>query len=256
MELLVVVAILALLVAMLVPTLTQARLMAKRAACMASLSALGKAAATYEEVWKVMVPVCWKNEPLGITNPWPCWREALLPYSPSVSVFSCPAAKDSGTIGETIHSEAELASRDPSHCGTCNVGSYGLVFIAVQPTYKATNCYGLFKPANMEEMIAFPTQLGVVWKDPNNSVYAADGFIVSSGVNTAMETDGTKGTSHIYMPSDTRYFHPEPNHATRRFGDRHLGTNCLFLGGNVKTFATADLESMTAGAPDCVWDAQ
>ncbi len=57
-ELLVVMFILSLLAGLLLPSLFKAKLLAKKAACMAKFSTLGKAAALYQQEYREFVPVC------------------------------------------------------------------------------------------------------------------------------------------------------------------------------------------------------
>ena len=41
---------------------------------------------------------------------------------------------------------------------------------------------------------------------------------------------------------------------SRRFSDRHGGTNCLFIDGRVENWRTQVLDAMAEQAPDCIWD--
>jgi len=52
-------------------------------------------------------------------------------------------------------------------------------------------------------------------------------------------------------PSQVGYF---SGFLTRRFADRHVGTNCLFVDGHVRNFETRHLDSMVPASSDCIWD--
>ena len=39
-----------------------------------------------------------------------------------------------------------------------------------------------------------------------------------------------------------------------RFAERHVGTNCLTVGGDVRTYQPQVLEGMLEGASDNIWD--
>jgi prepilin-type processing-associated H-X9-DG protein len=101
----------------------------------------------------------------------------------------------------------------------------------------------------------------MAWKDPANSVYVADSYLSKSPVAYPSQSYGDYGTSAILPPSImTVSGVPLPNPAyfgtgvSRRFADRHCGTNCLFLDGRVAVYPTQTLDGMTVGSPDCIWD--
>ncbi|KKK93452.1 hypothetical protein LCGC14_2692750, partial [marine sediment metagenome] len=126
-ELLVVISVIVLLVAILLPSLNKARQLAKRTVCAATLRSLGTAGTLYQSDFEGYLPICWRNYESSWPNPWESWRMNLLPYASGVGIFNCSAAKDSGTMGEVIRSESELASRTENE-GTANAGSYGVMY--------------------------------------------------------------------------------------------------------------------------------
>ncbi len=251
-ELLVVIAIIGLLTSILMPSLIKAKKLAKRVACAGNLYALGKAAAFYQSDFGQYVPICWRNWDDSYVNPWKSWRMGLLPYASGEDAFNCPAAEDFGTVGEVFHSEDELASVT-ERAGTANSGSYGVMYQFALPSYRAINFHGIKDLAHTHWNLAFSTIPGIAWRDPINSVYIADGCLTEGPITYPTKSYKDYGTSFILPPSDPRYFGIG---LTRRFADRHMGTNCLFLDGRVESFLTADLDSMIAGEGGCIWDVE
>jgi prepilin-type N-terminal cleavage/methylation domain-containing protein len=250
-ELLVVIAVIGLLVAILVPSLIKAKLLTRRVVCQAGLSALGKAVSLYQSDFGEYVPICWANLSATRPNPWKSWRTCLLPYASGFAVFNCPAAKDTGAIGEVFHSAAEVTGDDMLH--TINAGSYGVMYQFSLPTYKTPNYSGVETTGHPMWSLAFSTSPGVAWRDPANSVYVADSCLAMGPVTYPSQSHKGYGSSAIEPPSSEGYF--DVAIPRRRFADRHLGTNCLFLGGYVRSYTTKDLDEMVGGSNTCVWDA-
>ena len=251
-ELLLVVAILGLLIALFVPALTKARLLAKRVACLSNLHSLGNAAGIYQSDFGECVPICWMNLSPSHVNPWQSWRMGLLPYTAGVAAFNCPAANDSGEIGEVFHSVEEMGGQDLY--GTANAGSYGVMYQESLPSYTPIDSSGVPKQGHPAHSFAFSTAPGVAWRDPANSVYIADSHLARGPVMYPSRRYGEYGASAIVPPSDkeTDYFREDM--PTHRFADRHCGTNCLFVDGRVDSFVTEDLDNMVEGETDCIWD--
>lgn len=253
-ELLVVIFILSLLTGVLLPTILNAKILAKQVACSAQFSSLGKAASLYQGDYEGFIPVCIKNYSSSSPKPWKSWRMNLLPYVSGVGVFNCTAARDMGFGFEIIRSIEEMA--DTSGVGTMNLGSYGTIDHEPHDTYMTINNYGDMKEGDPAYSCAFPISPGVFWKNPDSSVYLADACLVRGEVEypTQLPYKGA-GTSCIIWPS-----RPDPplyrstTDNVRRFADRHKGTNCLFLDGHVDNYVTKVLDSMVDGNKDCVWD--
>jgi prepilin-type processing-associated H-X9-DG protein len=247
----VVVAIISLLVSVTLPSLSRARLLAKRTACAASLRAVGAAAAMYEAAHAGYVPVCIANMEPPLPHPWKSWRTRLLDYTASYQVFNCPAGEDTEELGEIFHSNEEVTGFD--RVGTANAGSYGVIEQFSLPSFRAIDFTGQVKQGNPIYSNAFLTTPGVAWRDPFNSVYVADSYLCKGEVRYPSQGRLGYGTSSIRppwvpaFPGDT---------ITRRFADRHAGTNCLFLGGHVLWYDTLKLDTMIAGEPECVWDVE
>ncbi len=250
-ELLVVIAIIGILLMILIPSLVQIRLFARRTVCLANLGIVGKAALIYQTVYNGYVPICWANISTTYPCPWKSWRTNLLAYAPGFATFNCPAASDNGQIGETFHSDAEITGNDMDN--TINAGSYGVLYQYSLPSYKTLNYMGVIERGHPMWSCAFPTVPDAAWRDPPNSVYAADSCLTKGPVTYPSQNYKSFGTSAIVPPSETSYFNID---ITRRFADRHLGTNCLFLDGKVLSYETKDLDSMSARKGNCVWDTE
>ena len=251
-ELLVVLAIIALLIAMIVPTLARARMLARRAACLGALSTVGKAALLYESEYPDHVPICWANISPDRLHPWPSWRANLLPFAPGYAAFNCPAVTDRGVKGELFHSDDEV--RGQQMAGTANAGSYGVMYQRSLPLYRTVNYGGIETHGHPVWSCAFSTIPGKAWRNPSESLYVADSVLVDGPI-TYPSKSGHRGygTSVIYPPTASEYSNGQ---LTRRFADRHAGTNCLFLGGNVVNYQTRTLDEMINGAADCIWDTE
>ena len=248
-ELLAVILIIGLLMAILLPSLLRARLLAKRATCQGNLRLIGSAATLYESDFSGYVPICWANINPAYVNPWRSWRTSLLPYTPSFETFNCSAAQDDGARGELFHSAEEIAGQGFDY--TINAGSYGVVFQYSLASYQTLNYSGMVAQGHPMWSCAFSTAPGVAWKDPANSIYVADAYLAKGPLGYPSMSYKGYGTSAIIPPSDSGYADVS---VTRRFADRHCGANCLFVGGYVLNYATEILDEMTAGSANCVWD--
>ncbi len=254
MELLVVICALLLLGALLLPSLNQVRMFSKRTQCVTNLHNVGAAAQYYQQDFGPVVPVCWANIAPTAMHPWKSWRASLLPLTPGYGTFNCPGATDYGASGEVFHSAAEVWGQGLYH--TTNAGSYGVIFQSSLPTFKTLNYDGDVTTGHPVWSQAFSTEPGAAWRDPVNSIYIADSCLTRGPVTYPSQSYKGYGTSGIIPPSldgGSQYFSTS---IARRFADRHGGTNCLFLDGRVVTYATSELERMSAGAPNCIWDVE
>ena len=129
-ELLVVIAIISLLVSILLPSLTQAKELAKRAVCMSNLHNIGLAIATYAEDFDEAVPLHMTNHSGGPSIPWRAYaaywgggwpviggkRAAFnlamleaLDLVPSARMFYCPSMTDPRHTFETFQEDWALS---------------------------------------------------------------------------------------------------------------------------------------------------
>jgi hypothetical protein len=129
------------------------------------------------------------------------------------------------------------------------------MWVDALPSFQTPSFDGVMDKGNPSLSCAFSTAPNVAWADPPNSVYVADACLTKGSVTYPSRSYKNYGTSTIYLPGNTD---PGTSYSTtgvsRRFSDRHLGTNCLFLGGYVRSYNTQTLDAMKAGDSDCVWD--
>ncbi len=241
-ELLVVIAIIAILAAMLLPSLQRARLSAKTALCLGNERQIGVATGSYIADYPEWVPVSVYY-----------WREMLLPYtggrandgtSNGVRMFNCPASK--------FQWGGDAANG--------NAGSLGVMF---QGSYRYTEYDGSGVAHNWNDWVpAWPLQDGRGWRYPFQTIFVSDSYISRyAGVTVSPQMyplqedrDAQHGSNHMHQPSGGSY---DTGSAVRRFGDRHAGSNCLFLDGHVERIATRTIDQMkTVGAPNNIWDSQ
>jgi prepilin-type N-terminal cleavage/methylation domain-containing protein len=252
-ELLIVIAILSLLIAILLPCLSQAKRLAVRANCQGNLHAVGIAAGLYQATYRNYVPICWRNVDPSYSNPWKSWRVCLLPYAPGVSVFNCPGARGTEKMGLIIHTPEQLAGQDMD--GTANAGSYGVVYQNSLPGFQTLAYNGKMNRGSACWSLAFSTVPGVAWRNPAASIYVADAAFTKGPITYPTQDYKDYGASAIWPPSnpDNDYFAAGP---TKRFADRHAGTNYLLVDGAVGFRPTQELDTMVAGTSDCIWDTE
>jgi prepilin-type N-terminal cleavage/methylation domain-containing protein len=226
-ELLVVVAVISVLAALLLPSLRQAKLSARRTECANNMRQVGIAAAIYQGDFQGFTPVSWKG-----------WRMALLAYAGDARVFHCPASKLAPWTGPTEN---------------MNQGSLGTIYGYPPYNYRVPHptLPGVMTDAWHDYVLSWPTTPGTGWKDPLNSIYVTDSYGSFNPI-TYPSVEGF-GSNHIHPPDNPNY--PTGASGTRRFAQRHLTTNCLFIDGRVETHVTQELEQQIRQAPDCIWDA-
>lgn len=90
-ELLIVIAIIAILAAILFPVFARARENARRAGCQSNLKQLGLAFAQYSQDYDEKYPLVFKGP--WFPDFWPTWRTYVYPYVKSAQVYTCPSGK-------------------------------------------------------------------------------------------------------------------------------------------------------------------
>src|ERR1051326_3833414 len=94
LELLVVVAIIAILAAILLPVFAQAREKARQSACISNMQQVGSAVQMYVQDWDETYPM---NRLLSLPHGQTCsqrvvtWKHSVLPYVKSIEAFRCPS---------------------------------------------------------------------------------------------------------------------------------------------------------------------
>jgi len=121
-ELMVVIGIIAILIALLLPTLTLVREHAKQVKCAAQLHALGQGLANYAAAFKGSLPAIFNWEVYGgdgtgdDLSPNPGWTEELEPYYAKVptGVYHCPAfTEDPNVINYFLESRYLYLQKKP-----------------------------------------------------------------------------------------------------------------------------------------------
>jgi prepilin-type N-terminal cleavage/methylation domain-containing protein/prepilin-type processing-associated H-X9-DG protein len=119
-ELMVVIGIIAILIALLLPTLSIAREHAKQIKCAAQLHSLGQAFANYAVAFKGAYPACssWQvygGDGTGDDEPGPGWTEELEPYyaKAATGVFHCPSWEDPTLINYFIETRWLILNHKP-----------------------------------------------------------------------------------------------------------------------------------------------
>jgi hypothetical protein len=133
-------------------------------------------------------------------------------------------------------------------------GTLGILYQSSLPDYTTITSFGEVDQGHPFWSCAFSIVPGKAWRDPANSVYVADAYYAKSSP-CYPSTIAKCGTSTVIPPDDPEeIFGGTP--VLRRFADRHVGTNCLFLNGTVRNYRTVELDSMVTGGENCVWDAE
>ncbi len=267
-ELLVSVGVIILLITITLPSLHMAKLLAIRAKCQASLHVIGIAAGNYQADYKEHVPVAWQNhDPAIYPNPWKSWRACLLPYLSSFAALNCPAATDvrptkpGWEIGQVFHSSEEVTGMLAQ--GTLDAGSYGVIYHPSLDSYQTLNNKGFQAFGHPCWSLAFSSIPGVSWADPGNTIYIADA-VHSTGppAYPSPRSWGDYGTAAIFLPNQRQagvlkdWFQYFTTDRSRRFADRHIGTNVLMVNGRVTNYETRVLDNMTDETPQCIWDSK
>ena len=256
-ELLVVVSIIALLISILLPSLSKARTVAKSTACASNHRQLGTAAQIYATEYRGMIPI-------GTETPGPNkskdWRYKLAyqfgvksidNYNNPVefyeiraaSVYDCPLA--AFPISEPVTVVVGSEGDKPK-----NRGSIGVIIGPGQDNPAAANPAGWPSSSSWtySDSDVVSTLAGGRWKHPAQSVYLADAYRAQGAIE--YPSIEAQGSNHIWPPSHPHY----TDNITRRFADRHFGTNCLFVDGHVELIPTIDLDNMQLGDGNNVWD--
>lgn len=125
-ELLIVIAIIALLAAILFPVFSRARENARRASCQSNLKQIGLGLIQYSQDYDEVLIADWygpqpfdQTDPSGTTNARYKWTDAAEPYVKSEQIFTCPSATDKPANPYTYYEKLTASTDD--------YGSYAIV---------------------------------------------------------------------------------------------------------------------------------
>ena len=236
-ELLVVVGIISILVALLLPSLSKARTQAKRVACASNLRQIHLAAMQYRTAYRGFVPVFvsgadeqhwWYFLNVYLEKNWMTTRS---------KVFRCPGSRFANTDNAVTYG--------PVFQGTFNYPTPKWHAPPSMLGWVIQNNWNDNWPGNM----ALPVKTNSAWRDPWNSIYIADCWLVGPSGLYSYPSGEEFGSDHLHKP------HPFPNAWTRRFGDFHGGTNGLYHDGSVRLHRTYDIDNkMIENTPASEWD--
>ncbi|BCM91854.1 hypothetical protein IAD21_03731 [Abditibacteriota bacterium] len=124
-ELLIVIAIIALLAAILFPVFARARENARRASCQSNLKQIGLGIIQYAQDYDERLPFFFygangdASDPATVANARYKWMDAIFPYIKSEQVFMCPSDTNASTYKYIYHKNLTATSDQ-------NYGSYGM----------------------------------------------------------------------------------------------------------------------------------
>lgn len=221
-EVLVVIALIAILAALLFPTFSQARASARRSACAANLRQLGQAALMYAGDWdgaaslpdyaaaKVAENLFGDRVPPRAHAESYYWQTLWLPYTKNTGVFLCPAG----------YPDFERA---PRYTRTLR----GLPYRELWGHY-AFNSEGLTQARRPWNTIGLDQV-----KEPSETFLVMDSWSVSPGIDGAQSPLRWLGSGSVGGSDDVGIGFNLPKGDSRR-GDRHLGMiNVVYCDGHV-----------------------
>ena len=253
-EMLVVIAILAVLAAILFPVFSRARENGRRTSCLSNLKQIGLGIAQYTQDYDGAYP-------LGLQADWNYgWPTTTEPYIKSIQVFRCPSDDTQTQAPDWTLDWAGLpisyAANGLMTCeGDCNNATNGQllgVMQMAQPWIKDN-------PRRLSS-VARPAQVVLVAEKHNRDTVAANGFSVLSSFSPGMLFSGTSDWDDFGagdIPDGTRAgaaFSHGPDGAV---STAHLGTsNFLFCDGHAKALKPSNTNPDPINRPgDNLWNA-
>jgi prepilin-type N-terminal cleavage/methylation domain-containing protein/prepilin-type processing-associated H-X9-DG protein len=231
-EILVVIAIIALLAAILFPVFARARENARRASCQSNLKQIGLAYIQYTQDYdEHLVPI---DMIVGGTNY--CWPYLIQPYAKSTQILICPSKKQ---VTGSIYTPSTNYGINASQQVTGEPDSL------ISGIWDGAQAGGQYD----SEGLYHPTQTHITklsgLEDPSGTLAVADGVVWDSG--------GAMGLAYWGAGSPwIKYDAANPTTSTYRSADpRHFdGGNILFFDGHVKWKKTPIVPTMWTAAKD------
>ena len=213
-ELLIVIAIIAILAAMLLPTLGRARGKAKEISCVGNLRQYGISFMLYTDTWNQYFPPECDNVPAQNTETEMWYSKTKLDISQKLR-FGCP--------------EAEVKSLSGIPSGECEYGyvSYGMVSYYWGIPNNQSVSFSAFKNSKLSEKIIFGDSSNKKdfnnWSGPNMANSSAQrGFAIQANYNYPRFRHGNKKAFSIYR-ADHILLQGRTARASFTFLDGHAG---------------------------------
>jgi prepilin-type N-terminal cleavage/methylation domain-containing protein/prepilin-type processing-associated H-X9-DG protein len=241
-ELLVVVAIIAILAGLLMPILGSARATARDTICTGNLRGINTALLVYMSKYDNYLPPCGPDE--GNTQAYEVWYRALGPIVENWEVYECPSKATA--IQEVPERLDEAGQPDPdTKFWSVN---YGMNF--------------QFPGLDDEEDLLGDTIPVYAVNVPSRVLFIADGAIFPTQIDLAalknfdevseLPDSIVDGTLHFPEEEGSMLPADEPT-----ISPRHRGrTVCLFLDGSVKRIETRVILSAGRGDHECLYDGE
>jgi prepilin-type N-terminal cleavage/methylation domain-containing protein len=158
-ELLVVISIISLLISILLPALSKARVAARLMACTSNLRQQSISMATYGNDFQGVLPIGWNK----FNNTNSGWWAPLYAYSKITEYYKCPGAKE--LVDINVGTSSGLTVKTPMEYTTqceSNVGYYGNdVYQNITnggDTYRYLNTKGVIRPSELMHIACFPAR--------------------------------------------------------------------------------------------------
>jgi prepilin-type N-terminal cleavage/methylation domain-containing protein/prepilin-type processing-associated H-X9-DG protein len=252
-ELLIVVAIIAILAAMLFPVFARAREKARETACASNLMQIGKALSMYQQDFdERMCPTrIWGDG--GINAPYPLWRTGvwdflIQPYARDWAIMKCPSMDPADPL---------LPDRPLTYGMNYRLGQFNIDILNDAPHlyFNTINSSQIRSPANTiwvtdTAWVNNPTVTPIHSEDPrlwslNLTAWNNEGF-----VRFPQNPPSNTVSGQSYGPAPGLYitnpWRPAPIH--------NAGTNVLFVDGHVKRLTTDKLVNPPRGHIECLYD--
>jgi prepilin-type N-terminal cleavage/methylation domain-containing protein/prepilin-type processing-associated H-X9-DG protein len=219
-EILVVIAIIALLAAILFPVFSRARENARRASCQSNLKQVGLGFAQYVQDYDERFPgFTSSGASSGIAQN---WAVGIMPYTKSTQILTCPSTNRKTTTYS--YSLAIARNADPNDCGSYSAASLTRHISSIQESAKT--------PMVLEAAGSSYSPTG------DTDIQATSCFPGNTGTGSTPNCAG-RATQTPFSDGTSTY---ATNSGADAVGNRHLdGSNYLFVDGHVKWYGSPDV---------------